>query len=148
MTNTNEPPAFGPQRNAALAELLGAKRYALTHVGPHLYRLLTPFQAEVTADYPGYYCEADFDALPMPSSLMYTTDYCGNDADCFRLLAETSYFVSSRLSAKVKFVLESDDFLVGSAASSLSDKREALRDAITAAAWKARTSQKESQTKP
>ena len=133
MTNINEPPAVGPQRNAALAELLGWTFYGSKH------------EPSV-----GWYSPAE----PEKASVWNREppNYCGNDADCFRLLAElnarkirveilttaVTVWLTCKNSPHYHCAVVDID-------NSLPDKREALRDAITAAAWKARQAQKESE---
>ena len=132
MTNTNEPPAVGPQRNAALAELLGWTNVIIGRKGEW-----------ASGNPPG---------TSIPLRVESTPDYCGNDADCFRLLAElnarkirveilttaVTVWLTCKNSPHYHCAVVDID-------NSLPDKREALRDAITAAAWKARQAQKESE---
>ena len=149
MTGTNEPPAFGPARNAALAKRLGYTAQKRCGINKDYWVLLDP-QGKVCAT-----SSAGEDAVfrtkgkPLPSGV---PDYCGSDADCFGLLAElvrvNEFYIQFYDEGHGKTCEIQDcpphDGPVNHT-SNLPNKREALRDAITAAAWQALTAKKEAE---
>ena len=137
MTGTNELPAFGPARNAALAKLLG-----WTHIH------VVPGVLSADMKLKGF--------SPTTDRLKTILDYCGSDADCFGLLVRLNALnwivgitcamyasAACTVNTTLRSEIEPCDYLSFFAQSELEEEADALRDAITAAAWKALTAQKE-----
>ena len=140
---TETMPAFGAERNVAIAKMLGWKwcRHNTDH---HL--VVTPYLPDRELHSEWEYCDAPLTFANWQLDMM--PDYCGDDGDCFGLLVTMhdsgftlhvgAFFISVQpayddcISAYpppiVIFFSESDG----------------LRDAITQAAWLALSAAKES----